>query len=231
MTDIKYAIKQIIPISFAYIFVGIAFGVLMVDQGFSPAWSFFASLFIYAGSMQLIMVPLLVAGVPFYTLAIMTFLINARHIFYGIGFIERFKSMGKVYPYMALTLTDEVFSVLCSTKYPPGVNPKRADFFISFFAHMLWVVSASLGALAGQLIPWDMTGIEFSATAFFTVVVVNQWMEAKSKLPAITGLISALVFLLLLGPDKFLLPALSVSFISLIFLRDRIIYSEGRISP
>lgn len=228
MADIKYAIRQIIPISFAYIFVGIAFGVLMVEQGFSPAWAFFSSLFIYAGSMQLIMVPLLVAGVPFYTLIIMTFLVNARHIFYGIGFIERFKSMGRIYPYMALTLTDEIFSVFCSNKYPPEVNPKRADFLIAFLAHMLWVVSASAGAIAGQLIPFDLTGIEFSATAFFTAVVVNQWMESKSKIPALTGFASAFIFLLILGPDKFLLPALSVSFISLMFLRDKIIYSEGR---
>lgn len=222
MENVRFAVKKILPITFAYLFVGIAFGIMMVEAGYSFFWSLFAGIFIYAGSMQIVMVPLLSAGAPLYTIALMTFLINARHLFYGIGFVDKFRKMGKKYPYMILTLTDEVYSILCSNHYPDDVNEKKADFLIALFCHLLWVFSCILGALMGELIPFDMRGIEFSATAFFVVVCVNQWREYRSKLPFFTGFSSALLFYFLFGPEGFLLPALTVSLITLIILRDYI---------
>ena len=230
MEERRFALKRIVPITFAYLFVGIAFGVMMSEAGYSPIWSLFAGIFIYAGSMQIVMVPLLVAGVPLYIIGIMTFLINARHLFYGIGFVEKFRKMGKKYPYMVLTLTDEVYSILCLNDYPDDVNEQKTDFYIALFCHLLWIFSCILGALIGEFIPFDMKGIEFSATAFFLVVCVNQWETYKTKIPAITGLICAVVFLIILGPEKFLLPALSVSLFILILLKNKInlfIQEEG----
>ena len=227
MKEIKFAFKQVVPIVFTYIFVGIAFGILMSDAGYSWLWTLLASFFIYAGSMQIVIVTLLSSGAALYTVALMTFFINVRHIFYGVGFVDRFRSMGWRYPYMVLTLTDEVYSILCSAEYPDDIDRKRTDFFISLMSHMTWVISSVAGAVLGRIIPYDMTGIDFSCTAFFVVVCVNQWQRSGSHIPALTGLISAVVFYFLLGPDSFLLPALSVSLIVLVLLRGPVERMDG----
>ena len=219
----RFALAQITPILFEFVFVGLAAGILLHQAGYGPVWAFVSALFIYAGSMQIVMVPFMQAGMPLYALAAMTFFINARHMFYGIGFVDRFRRMGPVrYVYMALTVTDETYSVLCSRQCPAEVEPDLADFYINFMAHMCWVASCTLGAVTGELLPVDMAGIEFSATAFFITVVLNQWKQLPSHIPALTGLVSALLFYFLLGPDNFILPALAASMVALMLLRDRI---------
>lgn len=227
MKTLRFAIKQIVPLLFSYIFVGIASGILLNQAGYSPLWAFLSGVFIYAGSMQIVMVSLLTSGVPLYMTAIMTFFINARHIFYGIGFVDRFRKMGWKYPYMVLTLTDETYSVLCSIKYPEDVDKQKADFYIALICHLLWIVSCTAGALFGRMLPFDMTGIEFSATAFFVTVCVNQWRMFGSHIPAVAGFLSAIGFLILLGPDNFILPALSVSLIVLIIMKDTVCMKMG----
>ena len=222
INTLRFAAKQILPLLFPYFFVGIAFGILIHEAGYSVLWAILSGVFIYAGSMQIVMVSLITAGVPLLTIALMTFFINARHIFYGIGFLDKFRRMGWKYPYMILTLTDETYSVLCSIDYPENIDVKKADFYIALLSHMLWVFSCTVGALAGEMLPFDMTGIEFSATAFFVVVCVKQWYQFDSRIPAVTGFVSAITFYILLGADYFLLPALSVSLITLTIMKDRI---------
>lgn len=222
MKTVQFAIKQTVPILFSYIFVGIAYGILVHEAGYPAILATVSALLVYAGSMQLIMISLITSGVPLYMIAIMTLFINGRHIFYGLGFIGKFQKMGWKYPYMAITLTDETYSVLCATVYPKDMDEQKIDFTIAFFCHMLWVCSCTLGALAGQYLPLDMAGIEFSATAFFVTVCVNQWRQFGSRIPAIAGFVSAIVFYILLGPDKFLLPALAVSLLVLMILKERV---------
>ena len=221
MREFRFALKQTFPIFFTYLFIGIAFGMMMSEAGYAPVWSVIMAVFIYAGSMQIVMVPLLTAGAPLPTLALMTLFINGRHLFYGLGFIERFRKMGWRYPYMVLTLTDETYSILCSVQYEPGLDEQRADFLIALINQCYWVFGCLLGACLSSYLHLNAEGIDFSATAFFLVVVVNQWMQAKSKLPALCGLFSAFVFLLLLGPDRFLIPALAFSTLVLMFLRNK----------
>ena len=130
-------------------------------------------------------------------------------------------------PYMVFALTDETYSILCSLRYEEGVDPIRADFFIALLNHCYWVLGTLIGSVAGKLLPFDMRGIDFSATAFFLVVVVDQWRRSGSKLPSIVGICSALIFYLLLGPDRFLIPALAVGTVLLVILRDRIERKKG----
>lgn len=229
MKTFLFAIKQVMPVFFTYIFIGIAYGILIHEAGYSAPWAFLASFFIYAGSMQIVMVPLMLSHAPLYMFAVMTFIINARHIFYGLGFIDKFRKMGWKYPYMALTLTDEVYSVLCSIEYPDDVDEQKADFLIALICHLLWVLSSGAGALLGQTIPLDTTGIEFSATAFFTTVCVNHWRQLGSHMPSIVGFGCVIGFLLLLGADNFLLPALTASLIILILFKDTISVQLGGI--
>ncbi|MEW8972859.1 MAG: AzlC family ABC transporter permease [Tissierellaceae bacterium] len=222
MKTFRFAVRQIIPLIFSYVFVGIAFGILIKEAGYSTIWVFLSGIFIYAGSMQIVMVSLMTSGAPLYMIAIMTFFINARHIFYGIGFIDKFRKMGWKYPYMILTLTDETYSLLCSIKYPEDMDEQKANFYIALLCHLLWIFSCTMGALIGEILPFNIMGIEFSATAFFVVVCVNQWRELDTRIPAITGFFSAIVFYILLGADNFLLPALSVSLIVLMIMKDKI---------
>ena len=129
MKEFNFAIKQTFPIFFTYLFIGIAFGILMGDAGYPPFLSLVAGFFIYAGSLQIVMVSLLQAHAPLITVAIMSFFINARHIFYGVAFIEKFRKMGWKYPYMVLTLTDETYSILCSVKYEENLDREK-EFYI-----------------------------------------------------------------------------------------------------
>ncbi|MBP8032012.1 MAG: AzlC family ABC transporter permease [Acetobacterium sp.] len=221
MNSFIFAFKQTIPVFFPYLFIGIAFGVLMDEAGYSAGWSFLSGLFIYAGSMQIVMVSLLTAGASLGTIALMTFFVNVRHIFYGIAFIDQFRKMGRKYPYMIVTLTDEVYAILCSIDYPADVDARKTDFYITLILHLVWILSCLAGALFGQLIPYDLAGIEFSATAFFITVCMNQWQSMDYHLPAITGLISALTFYFILGPDQFILPALAASVLVLSMLKSR----------
>ena len=228
MRELRFAVRNTIPIFFTYLFIGIAFGVLAVDAGYSVALSVASALLIYAGSMQLVMIPMMTSGASLITLALMTFFINARHIFYGISFVERFRKMGWRGAYMVLALTDETYSILCSAQYDPGINEDRAAFCIALLNHLYWIFGCLFGACAGRLLPFDMKGIDFSATAFFLVVVVNQWRQYRAKLPFLTAATCALGFYLLLGKEYFLIPTLVMCLAALLLLRGPIEKKEGR---
>ena len=227
MQELRFAIKNTIPIFFTYLFIGIAFGILMSDAGFGIILTTASSLFIYAGSMQIAMVPMMTSGASLLTLALLTFFINARHIFYGIGFVDKFRRMGWRCPYMIMTLTDETYSILCSVQYEPGLDEEKAAFYISMLNHSYWVFGSFLGACTGHYLDFDMRGIDFSATAFFLVVVVNQWRQYRTKLPFLTAAVCALGFYLLLGKDYFLIPSLVSCFAALILLRGPVERKEG----
>ena len=219
MKELRFALRSTVPIFFTYLFIGIAFGILMTDAGYSVALTAASSLFIYAGSMQLVMVPMMASGASLLSLALMALFINARHIFYGIGFIEKFRRMGWRRVYMILTLTDETYSILCSAKYGEGLDEGRAAFLIAMLNHLYWILGSVAGACAGRFLPFDMRGIEFSATAFFLVVVVNQWRQYRTKLPFLTAGVCALGFYLLLGKEYFLIPTLVTCLAALLLLR------------
>lgn len=126
--EYAYAFTQTIPVLLGYIFLGIAFGLMLQDAGYNWLWAFLISLCVYAGSMQFVLVTLLTGGASLLSTFAMTLFINGRHIFYGLSFIEKYKKMGKAYPYMVFSLTDETYSVLCSLKVPEGMDEKRFPF-------------------------------------------------------------------------------------------------------
>lgn len=141
-----FAFTQTIPILLGYIFLGIAFGLMLQDAGYNFIWAFFMSIFVYAGSMQFMLVTLLAGAQSLMNTFVMTLFINGRHLFYGLSFIEKFREMGKAFPYMAFSLTDETYSVLCSLKVPEGLNEKKISFLISLFDHIYWITGSVLGA-------------------------------------------------------------------------------------
>ena len=218
---IGFAFRQSVPVMLGYIFLGIAFGLLLQDAGYSFWWAFLCSAVIYAGSMQFVLVSLLIGGASLLNAAVMTLFINGRHIFYGLSFVEKYKKMGKACPYMIFSLTDETYSVLCGTKVPEGMDENKVFFWISFLDQSYWVLGSVLGALVGSRITFDSTGIDFSMTALFIVIVVEQWQEQKSHFAALTGAVCGILWLLIMGPDRFILPALCSCVVILLAVRGR----------
>lgn len=222
----KAALPYTLPVCMGYIFLGIAFGVLMVSGGFHPFWALLMSVCIYAGSMQFVAVDLLAGPFAPLTAALMTLMVNARHIFYGLSMLERFKICGKLKPYMMFSLSDETYSLLCSARVPEGMDKKWFMFFIALMDQLYWIAGTAIGALAGSLIPFDSTGIDFAMTALFIVIFVEQWESTRNHIPAVLGLAVTLLCLVIFGPDWFIIAAMAGIFISLTLLRGQL--TDGR---
>ena len=221
----QYALVRSIPVMLGYIFLGIAFGLVLQKAGLGPGWAFLISLVVYAGSMQFALVGVLTSGLGFVTTAVMTLFINSRHAFYGLTFIERFKKFKKAYPYMVFSLTDETYSLLCSMPRPEDFTDRQWDmafFFVSLLDHAYWIIGSVIGAGAGQLIPFDSTGIDFAMTALFVVIAVDQWKHARTYMPAVTGFVCGFLFLALVRSANFILPALAATVCVLLLSRKAI---------
>jgi len=222
MNSLKFAFKLTIPVMFGYLFLGTAYGILLQQAGYNAIWAFFTSLFIYAGSMQFVLVGFLSGGISLLSAAVTTLSVNGRQIFYGISFLEKFKKMGKARPYMIFSLTDETYSLMCGAKIPPDCEENKVLFLISLLDQCYWITGSVLGALLGGLLTFDTSGIDFAMTALFVVIFVEQWLSAKSHLPALLGLLCGGVCLFLLGPSAFLLPALILTTALLLTLKQSI---------
>ena len=205
---LRPAFTATIPVLCGYLFIGFAFGVMLRDIGFTTPWAFLCSLTIYAGSGQYLLVSLLAAKASLVTVAVMTLLLNCRHIFYGLSFLETFHSMGARKWYMIFSLTDETYSVVCSGGVPEGVDRKKYYFWVSLLNQLYWIAGGVAGALLGSVLPFDTTGIDFSMTALFLVVMTEQWKASRDHTPALVGLGVSLVCLLVFGSSDFLIPSM-----------------------
>lgn len=153
-TEFSYAFRQTIPVMLGYLFLGIAFGLMLQEGGYSFLWAFLISTVVYAGSMQFVLVTFLTGGVSLITAAVMTLLINGRHLFYGISFVEKFRKAGWRFPYLVFALTDETYSVLYGVKVSGGMDEGRVYFWISLLDQCYWIAGSVIGALAAGLHFW-----------------------------------------------------------------------------
>ena len=193
----------------------------MRNAGYGVLWTAAMSAFIYAGSMQYVGVSLLTGGASVLTTALTTIMVNARHLFYSISMIDTYKDAGQFKPYMIFALTDETYSLLCDGTTPDGTEPNLYRFFVSLFNQCYWVSGSVLGSLLGTVLPFPTTGIEFSMTALFVAAFTEQWLTTKDHVPALTGLLSTLLCLLVFGRDRFLIPAMLLITLILTILRRR----------
>ena len=204
----KRAVKLTLPVFCGYIVLGIAFGATLAQAGYGPVWALAISTLVYAGSLQFVMVPFLAGGASLISAAIMTLMVNARHLFYGISMLERYKDTGAAKPYLIFALTDETYSVVCSGGVPEGVDRKKYYFWVSLLNQLYWIAGGVAGALLGSVLPFDTTGIDFSMTALFLVVMTEQWKASRDHTPALVGLGVSLVCLLIFGSSDFLIPSM-----------------------
>ncbi|MBP3656944.1 MAG: AzlC family ABC transporter permease [Clostridia bacterium] len=201
-------LRMTLPVMCGYLFLGTAFGATLAQAGFGPAWALMASGLVYAGSLQFVMVPFLVSGASLLTVALTALMVNARHLFYGLSWIERFSRMKAIRPYMIFSLTDETYSVFCSL---PGEESDGVMLRIALYDQLYWVAGSVIGSLLATGLPFDLTGIDFSMTALFIVICVERALASENRLPMIVGACCSLLSLFLLGPDRFLAPALAAT--------------------
>lgn len=225
MRELRYALKQTLPVLCGYMVLGIAYGLSMHEAGYAWYWSALISITVFAGSAQFALIGLL--GGNILSAAVTVLSINSRMLFYGISLIERFRPLNKSSRFYAIfSLSDETYSLLCGGKTPEHLNDKKVVLLTGLLDQLYWVLGSLIGGLLGQALPFSMAGVDFAMTALFTVIFVEQWLNAKSKLPALIGLFFALVSLLLFGPQKFLLPALIAIVLTLFLLRSQITGKE-----
>jgi 4-azaleucine resistance transporter AzlC len=218
----KAAFPHTLPVMTGYLFIGIAFGVMFADKGYNFLWAGLMSLLVYAGSGQYLAVNFFEPSVSLFQVVFLTFMVNVRHIFYGLSLLDKFKVSGKKKPYMIFSLTDETYSLYFLTKTPPDVDEGKFLFALSTLDQSYWIIGSMIGAVAGTLIPFDSTGIDFAMTALFVTVFVEQWLGTRQHSPAIIGISISSLCLVFFGQENFLIPTLLLITLSLTLLRRKL---------
>ncbi len=207
---LKAALPHTLPVCVGFLFLGMSYGFLMRSKGFSFVYPMFMSLFIFAGSMEFVTVNLLLSAFqPLYAF-FLAFMVNARHLFYGISMLEKYKNTGWKKAYLIFGMCDESFTVNCTTEPPADVDAGWFMFFVTLLNQIYWVSGATLGALLGYVVHFNTKGIEFVMTALFVVMFVNQWEETKEHRPALIGLGCSLLCLLIFKAGNFILPSMAL---------------------
>jgi 4-azaleucine resistance transporter AzlC len=206
---VKRSFLDTLPVMAGYLFLGTGFGMLLHSKGYGILWAAAMSIFIYAGSMQYLAVDLLSGGASLIAAAITTLMVNARHLFYGISMIDKYKGCGWRKPYLIFALTDETYSLLCMDHQEiPEAQKGIFYFFVSLFDHLYWIIGTALGVLAGSVIGFGTEGIDFSLTALFVTIFLDQWLGKKGRTPALIGVGVSVLCLIIFGGEGFLIPSM-----------------------
>ena len=219
---LKAAFPYPLPILTGYMFLGLAYGILMNKKGFGVGWTALSSITIFAGAMQYVSLTLLTAPFnPLYTL-VLTLMVNARHVFYGISMLERYKNSGRLKIPTIFCMADEAFSINCSVNPPEGVDGGWFYFWVSLLNYLYWIFYGCIGNLVGNIIPFETKGLDFVLTALFVVIFINQWLEQKRHTAALVGLLCSFLCLLVFRPQNFLIPSMLAILASLLLMRGKI---------
>jgi len=224
----RAAFPLTLPVMAGFLFLGVSYGVLMHSIGLGAGWTFLTSWLVFAGSMQYIAITLFVASFnPLYALAV-TFMVNARHVFYGVSMLGRLDKAGKFKPYVIFAMCDETFSILCTADIPDHVDSGWFMFFVAFLNRWYWITGSLLGAILGSLIAFNTKGLDFSLTALFAVIFLSQWLKGGNRRSAITGVACSALCLAIFGPDGFILPAMALILGVFILFSNKPAGGEGR---
>lgn len=208
MREFRYAWKRALPILLTYFFLAAGFGIMLQQAGLGAGWAAFASIFIYSGAFQYVVVSFLCAGTSLVTVALTALIMDSRQFFYGFSFLEDFRKGGWKYPYLVWSLTDETYALLTSLVIPAELDRPTVEFWLQLLCQLIWVLGSVFGAVMGAAIPFDFEGIDFLMTALFVTIVIDQWKRSTNHFPALLGFVSSIVFLLLVGAANFMLPTL-----------------------
>lgn len=205
---LKAAFPHTAPIFTGFIFIGIAYGILMDSKGYGFVWSALFSLLVFAGSSQYVAITFLTSVFnPFYAL-VMSLMVNARYLFYGISMIEKYKDTGKFKTFLIFAMCDETFSVVYSAEPPKDVDRNWFMFFITLLNYSYWVLGSALGGILGSVISINTKGLDFVLTALFVVIFMGQWKSQKDHKPAAIGVLCSVICLIVFGQDNFIIPSM-----------------------
>ena len=205
---LRAAAPQTIPVLAGYFVLGMGYGIYVQSLGL-PVWMpMLMGTVVYGGSLEFVLASLLLSAFSPLSAFLMALMIQARHLFYGLAMLERYKGYGLRSFYMIFAMSDETFSITCSAEPPAGVDKGWFMFFITLLDQFYWVASAGLGAAVGSILPFSTEGVDFVMTAMFTVIFLNQWEKSKQHYSAFIGLAAPLVCLAIFGSGSFLLPSM-----------------------
>ncbi len=228
MRELRIAFPKTIPILTGYLFLGITYGILMVTNGF-PFWlPVLTAVIVYTGSMEFLLVGILLS--PFHPFSVLasTLMVCARHIFYGLSMLQKYRGTGKAKFYLIYTTSDETFAVNCDARIPEGLSRSKYYFWVSFLDQLYWVTGSALGALFGGLLTFRTDGLDFVMTAMFVCIFLNQWLRDADSLhlrygkhipwralllshaPELVGTGASLLCLAVFGPERFIIPSMIV---------------------
>lgn len=217
----RQAFIDTLPMLSAYVILGFGFGMLMKAYGFSVALAVFMSLVIYGGAMQYLAVGLLTGGASLATVALTSFMVQVRHLFYGLSMLEPYRQVpGWMRPYLIFALTDETYAQVCQGA--PEDQAAWYYFLVSALDHFYWILGTLLGALAGSIYNFNAEGIDFTLTAMFLTIFLDQWLTKGQRGPQLLGLLASLVSLVIFGRDQFLIPAMVLIALALAFYPEEV---------
>lgn len=215
----RAAFPHTLPIFAGFWFLGLAYGIYMHVAGFSFVYPMLMSLLIFGGSLEFVAVEMLLSPFAPVQVFIMTLLIQARHLFYGISMLDKYKGMGWKKGYLIFGMCDETFSVNYTSEIPEDVDRGWFYFFVTLLNQFYWVASATIGGIIGSLLKFDTSGISFVMTAMFVVIFLDQWMKEKIHVSSMIGILVSLVCLILFGADSFMIPTMILIVLLLTVLR------------
>jgi len=219
---LRAAFPVTIPVLTGFTCLGLAYGVLMETKGYGPLWSTLMSAIAFGGSMQFVAITLLTTVFDPIQALLLSVMVNARHIFYGLSFLDKYKGLGKIRAYLIYTLCDESFSLISTVEPPEDVEKKDFYFWISFLNYSYWVVATALGGLLGKFITFDTTGLDFALTALFVVLFMEQWKKQENRFAGVTGIVCAAASLALFGADRMVIAAMILILLVLLGGRKRL---------
>ena len=223
---LKAAFPLTVPIALGFLFLGCSYGMLMGAKGFSFVWPMCMSAFIFAGSMEFVTVNLLLSAFDPVAAFLLALMVNARHLFYGLSMLGRFRGLGWKRPYLIFSMCDETFAINSSARIPDGVDRGWFYLWVTVLNQAYWVTGATLGGVIGSNLPFDTDGLEFVLTALFLVIFLDQWLGAGSgrrgRVSAVVGVLASLACLVAFGPDDFMIPSLVAMIVLFIVLRPRL---------
>lgn len=205
---LRAAFPATVPVMTGYLCLGAAFGILLRTAGYGIGWSIAMSMICYCGSMQFVGVSLLTAAFDPFQALLMSVMVNARHAFYGLSMLEKYRGTGPVRPVLICTLTDETFSLVSTLEPPEGVAKRDFYFWVSLLDYLYWQVGCTLGNAVGGLLTFDTTGLDFTLTALFIVLLLEQVKKKENRAAGIIGMVCTAASLAVFGPDNFLIPAM-----------------------
>ncbi len=219
---LRYAFPKTIPIMTGFLFLGTAYGIYARTSGLPAVTPIIMAAIVFAGSMEFVAVDMLIGAFDPLGALVMALMVNARHLFYGISMLEKYRDLGVKKWYLVFGLCDESFSINCTAEIPQGVDRGWFYFWVTALNQLYWLTGATIGSLAGQFITIELPGLEFVMTALLVVIFLDNWLKEKNHTASIIGVLAAFLCLLIFGSESFIIPSMALIILTLTLARRKL---------